>query len=48
VVLSQIMFAIGIGFAYLIIPQGLRILLFLGGDRIEPRCCRPTSTCRSS
>ena len=36
VVLSQIMFAIGIGFAYLVIPQGLRILLFLGGDRITP------------
>jgi sec-independent protein translocase protein TatC len=36
VVLSQVMFAIGIGFAYLVIPQGLRILLFLGGDRIEP------------
>jgi sec-independent protein translocase protein TatC len=36
VALSQIMFAIGIGFAYLIIPQGLRILLFLGGEQIEP------------
>lgn len=36
VLLSQVMFAIGIGFAYLIIPQGLRILLFLGGERIEP------------
>ena len=36
VALSQVMFAIGIGFAYLIIPQGLRILLFLGGERIEP------------
>jgi sec-independent protein translocase protein TatC len=36
VVLSQVMFAVGIGFAYLVIPQGLRILLFLGGDRIQP------------
>lgn len=36
VLLSQVMFAIGIGFAYLVIPQGLRILLFLGGDRITP------------
>ena len=36
VLLSQVMFAIGIGFAYLVIPQGLRILLFLGGDRISP------------
>jgi sec-independent protein translocase protein TatC len=36
VLLSQVMFALGIGFAYLIIPQGLRILLFLGGESIEP------------
>lgn len=36
VLLSQVMFGIGIGFAYLVIPQGLRILLFLGGDRITP------------
>lgn len=35
VVLSQVMFALGIGFAYLVIPQGLRILLALGGPRIE-------------
>lgn len=35
VVLSQVMFAAGIAFAYLVIPQGLRILLFLGGPRIE-------------
>ena len=35
VVLSQVMFAIGIGFAYLIIPQALRVLLVLGGPRIE-------------
>jgi sec-independent protein translocase protein TatC len=35
VLLSQLMFAIGIGFAYLVIPQGLRILLNLGGPRIE-------------
>lgn len=36
VLLSQIMFAVGIGFAYLVIPQGLRILLFLGGEQISP------------
>jgi sec-independent protein translocase protein TatC len=35
VTLSQVMFALGIGFAYLIIPQGLRILLNLGGPNIE-------------
>lgn len=35
VVLSQVMFAAGIGFAYLIIPQGLRILLSFGGPRVE-------------
>ena len=35
VVMSQVMFAIGIGFAYLIIPQALRVLLVLGGPRIE-------------
>jgi len=35
VVLSQVMFALGIGFAYLVIPQGLRILLTIGGPRIE-------------
>jgi sec-independent protein translocase protein TatC len=36
VVLSQVMFACGIGFAYLVIPQGVRILLGMGGDRIDP------------
>jgi sec-independent protein translocase protein TatC len=36
VLLSQIMFACGIAFAYLIIPQGVRILLGMGGDRIDP------------
>ena len=36
VVLSQLMFAAGIAFAYLIIPQGLRILLGFGGDAITP------------
>jgi sec-independent protein translocase protein TatC len=36
VVLSLVMFAIGVAFAYLIIPQGLRILLNLGGDTIAP------------
>lgn len=35
VILSQAMFAFGIGFAYLIIPKGLRILLSFGGERIE-------------
>ncbi len=35
VVLSQIMLALGIAFAYLIIPRALDILLGLGGDRIE-------------
>lgn len=32
VVLSQLMFAFGIVFAYVIIPQGLNILLSMGGD----------------
>jgi sec-independent protein translocase protein TatC len=36
VVGSQVMFALGIGFAYLVIPQGLRILLGMGGDNITP------------
>ncbi len=36
VVLSQLMFAAGIVFAYLVIPQGLRILLGLGGPGIAP------------
>lgn len=36
VALSQVMFAVGIVFAYLIIPQGLRVLLALGGPQIEP------------
>jgi sec-independent protein translocase protein TatC len=35
VALSQIMFMLGMAFAYLIIPQGLRILLSLGGPDIE-------------
>ena len=35
VTLSQIMFGFGLAFAYLIIPQGLRILLSLGGPGIE-------------
>ena len=35
VVLSQVMFACGIAFAYLVIPHGLRILLFMGGEGIE-------------
>jgi sec-independent protein translocase protein TatC len=36
VLLSQLMFGIGIAFAYLIIPQGLGILLSLGGENIVP------------
>lgn len=35
VLLSQIMFGLGIAFAYLVIPQGLRILLGLAGDRVD-------------
>jgi sec-independent protein translocase protein TatC len=34
VVLSQVMFGLGIAFAYLVIPQGLRVLLGLGGPGI--------------
>jgi sec-independent protein translocase protein TatC len=36
VALSQVMFAVGIGFAYLVIPYGLRTLLGFGGPGIEP------------
>ncbi len=35
VVMSQVMLMVGVGFAYLIIPQALRVLLVLGGPRIE-------------
>lgn len=35
VVLSQLMLGVGIVVAYLIIPQALRVLLALGGPRIE-------------
>ena len=35
VILSQVMLALGIVAAYLIIPQALRVLLALGGPRIE-------------
>jgi sec-independent protein translocase protein TatC len=35
VVLSQVMLGVGIVVAYLIIPQALRVLLTLGGPRIE-------------
>ncbi|WP_052667521.1 twin-arginine translocase subunit TatC [Nitriliruptor alkaliphilus] len=35
VVLSQIMFAVGMVFAYVVIPQGLRILLGMAGDRVD-------------
>lgn len=36
VISSQVMFAAGIAFAYLVIPQGLRVLLAIGGPGIEP------------
>jgi sec-independent protein translocase protein TatC len=36
VVMSMVMFAVGVLFAYVVIPQGLLILLDLGGPRIEP------------
>lgn len=35
VVLSQVMFGLGIVFAYLVLPQGLRILLSFGGEQID-------------
>lgn len=35
VVLSQLMFGLGVAFAYLVIPQGLRILLGIAGPDIE-------------
>jgi sec-independent protein translocase protein TatC len=35
VLLSQLMFAVGLAFAYLVIPQGLRILLNMAGPRVE-------------
>jgi sec-independent protein translocase protein TatC len=35
VFLSQVMFGLGIFFAYIVIPQGLKILLNLGGPSIE-------------
>ncbi|MBW3658376.1 MAG: twin-arginine translocase subunit TatC, partial [Actinobacteria bacterium] len=35
VVLSQVMFALGLAFAYLVLPQGLRILLGFGGDQVD-------------
>lgn len=35
VVLSQVMFGVGILFAYLVIPQGLRVLLNIAGPSIE-------------
>jgi sec-independent protein translocase protein TatC len=35
VVLSQVMFGLGIAFAYVVLPQGLRILLGFGGDQID-------------
>jgi sec-independent protein translocase protein TatC len=36
VVLSQLMFAAGLTFAYWIIPRGLSVLLALGGEGIRP------------
>jgi sec-independent protein translocase protein TatC len=35
VLLSQLMFLVGMAFAYLIIPQGLRVLLAMGGSDIQ-------------
>jgi sec-independent protein translocase protein TatC len=35
VLLSQLMFAVGLAFAYLVIPQGLRILLNMAGPRVQ-------------
>ena len=35
VLLSQVMFGVGILFAYLIIPQGLRVLLNIAGPNVE-------------
>lgn len=35
VILSQVMFGVGLVFAYLVIPQGLRILLGLAGPQVE-------------
>lgn len=35
VVFSQLMFAAGIVFSWFVIPQGLRILLNMGGDQLE-------------
>ncbi|MEX1177880.1 MAG: twin-arginine translocase subunit TatC [Nitriliruptor sp.] len=35
VLLSQVMFAVGLVFAYVVIPQGLRILLGMAGDRVD-------------
>lgn len=34
VISSQVMFALGLGFAHLVVPQGLRILLGMGGTQI--------------
>lgn len=34
---SQVMFAAGIAFAYLIIPRGLEILLAFAGDQVTPQ-----------
>ncbi len=36
VLAAQLLFAAGIGFAYLIVPRALRVLLALGGPGIEP------------
>jgi sec-independent protein translocase protein TatC len=35
VILSQVMFGVGMLFAYVVIPQGLRILLGMAGDRVD-------------
>ncbi len=36
VALSQIMFLLGAGFAYMVIPKGLGIVIALGGEEITP------------
>lgn len=36
VIFSQVLFAAGIAFAYVVIPRGLGILLGFGGDQIKP------------
>lgn len=35
VILSQVMFGAGLAFAFIVLPQGLKILLGFGGDRMQ-------------